>query len=94
MTTGLEQQLAAERERADYAWRNTNIIEKARQEEMAKRDAAEREAALLREALEPFADIRYPDAFPDGAGFASRRNGGHVRYGDIRRARELLRSNA
>ena len=51
------------------------------------------ELALLREALEPFADIRYPDAVPDGAGFASRRNGRHVSYGDIRRARELLRSN-
>ena len=94
MTTKLEQQLAAERERADYAWRTTNTIEKVRQDEMAKRDAAEREVALLREALEPFADIRYPDAVPDGAGFASRRNGRHVSYGDIRRARELLRSNA
>jgi hypothetical protein len=34
----LEAKLAAEKERADYAWRNTNTIEKARQEEMAKRD--------------------------------------------------------
>lgn len=39
----LELQLAAERERADFAWQNTRIIEKARQEEMHKRDA-EREA--------------------------------------------------
>ena len=94
MTTELEHQLAAVRERADYAWRNTNTIERARQEEMAKRDAAEREVALLREALEPFADIRFLDALPDGAGFAARRNGRHVSYGDIRRARELLRPNA
>lgn len=36
---GLLTQLAAERERADYAWRNANVIEKARQKEMAKRDA-------------------------------------------------------
>ena len=51
------------------------------------------EIKRLRDALEPFADIRYPDAFPDGAGFASRRNGAHVSYGDIKRARELLLSN-
>jgi hypothetical protein len=31
-------ELAAAKESADYAWRNTNTIEKARQEEMAKRD--------------------------------------------------------
>lgn len=31
-------QVAVEKERADYAWRNANTIEKARQEEMAKRD--------------------------------------------------------
>lgn len=30
--------LATEKERADYAWRNTRTIEAARQEEMAKRD--------------------------------------------------------
>lgn len=35
---GLDDGKASERERADYAWRNTNTIEKARQEEMAKRD--------------------------------------------------------
>lgn len=34
----LQRIVAAERERADYVWRNTNTIEKARQEEMAKRD--------------------------------------------------------
>lgn len=49
------------------------------------------EIKRLRTALEPFADIRYPENyFPDGAGFASRRNGGHVSYGDIKRAREVL----
>lgn len=35
----LQAQLEAQKERADYAWRNTNTIERARQEEMAKRDA-------------------------------------------------------
>lgn len=34
----LERMLAAEKERAEYALRNLNITEKARQEEMAKRD--------------------------------------------------------
>ena len=34
----LEALLTTEKERADYAWRNTNTIEKARQDEMAKRD--------------------------------------------------------
>lgn len=96
MTTDLERQLAAEKERADYAWKNARTIEAARQEEMSKRDAAERENTLLRAALAPFADIRAADseALPDGAGFAARTNGSHVTYGDIRRARELLRSNA
>jgi len=37
----LTQQLVAERERADYAWRNARTIEAARVEEMRKRDAAE-----------------------------------------------------
>lgn len=46
----LERQVAAEKERADYAWRNTNTIEKARQEETAKRDAlTEQVAALTKE---------------------------------------------
>lgn len=43
--------LAAETERADYAWRNTRAIEAARQEEMAKRDALQAEVALLRTHL-------------------------------------------
>ena len=30
--------IATQIERADYAWRNTNVIEKAYQEERAKRD--------------------------------------------------------
>lgn len=34
----LERMLAAEKERAEYALRNLTITEKARQEEMAKRD--------------------------------------------------------
>lgn len=42
-------------ERADYAWRNTNVIEKANQEEMAKRDAAERDVERLREVLQEIA---------------------------------------
>ena len=94
MNTNLEKQLAVEKERADYAWKNTCSIDAARQKEMSMRDAAEHEVAVLREALEPFADISFYNSLPDGAGFASRRNGAHVSYGDIRRARELLRSNA
>jgi hypothetical protein len=39
----LEAQLAAEKERADYAWKNTNTIEKARQE-CEEKLTAEREA--------------------------------------------------
>jgi hypothetical protein len=48
MSGDLERQLAAERERADYAWRNTRTIEAARQEEMRKRDVAEAALAELR----------------------------------------------
>jgi chromosome segregation ATPase len=47
----LTRQLATERERADYAWRNARTIEAARQEEMRKRDAAEAENARLRTLL-------------------------------------------
>jgi len=47
----LARQLAAEKERADYAWRNTRTIEAARQEEMRKRDAAEADNARLRALL-------------------------------------------
>lgn len=43
-----EAKLATQIERADYAWRNTNVIEKARQEEMAKRDAL---AAAIRDVF-------------------------------------------
>lgn len=42
---------ASSNERADYAWRNTNTIERARQEEMAKRDALQAEVAMLRHHL-------------------------------------------
>jgi hypothetical protein len=51
MSEDLKRQLAAEKERADYAWKNTRTIEAARQEEMRKRDAAETENTKLREAL-------------------------------------------
>lgn len=47
----LQRDLAAEKERADYAWRNASGIEKARQEEMAKRDALQAEVAALRHYL-------------------------------------------
>lgn len=45
---GLEDGKTTESERADYAWRNTNTIEKARQEEMARRDAIQ---AILRQLI-------------------------------------------
>ena len=54
---GLLTQLAAERERADYAWRNANVIEKARQEEMAKRDLLQAEVATLRHHLTELAKL-------------------------------------
>ena len=44
----LERQVAAEKERAEYAVRNLAITEKARQEELARRDElTEQVAALL-----------------------------------------------
>jgi hypothetical protein len=43
--------MASANERADYAWRNTHTIEKARQEEMVKRDALQTEVAMLRHHL-------------------------------------------
>ena len=52
MNTNLEKQLAVEKERADYAWKNTCSIDAARQKEMSRRDAADHEVAVLREALE------------------------------------------
>lgn len=36
---GLEAEIAAQTERADFAWRNTNTIAKSHQELMAERDA-------------------------------------------------------
>lgn len=50
---GLDDGKAAESDRADYAWRNTNTVEKARQEEMAKRDALEATIVALLEILFP-----------------------------------------
>lgn len=52
-----EAKLATQIERADYAWRNTNVIEKAYQEERAKRDE-------LLAALEKFVawNKRYPSS--------------------------------
>lgn len=47
----LQTQLSAQIESADYAWRNANVIEKARQEEMAKRDELQAEVAILRHHL-------------------------------------------
>ena len=47
----ITRQLAVERERADYAWRNTRTVEAARQEEMLRRDAAEADNARLRTLL-------------------------------------------
>ena len=44
----MTRKLATERERADYARRNTRIIEAARVEEMRKRDAAEQDARRYR----------------------------------------------
>lgn len=41
-------QVDAQKERADYAWRNTNTIDKAYQQERAKRDELQAEVALLR----------------------------------------------
>lgn len=58
----LTRQLAAERERADYAWRNTRTIEAARQEEMRKRDAAEAENAKLRTLAKDVLDTRNAEA--------------------------------
>lgn len=53
----LQKQLATERDRADYAWRNTNTIEKARQEEMVKRDALQTEAAALKPTIVSLLEI-------------------------------------
>jgi hypothetical protein len=44
-------QIAVEKERADYAWRNTRAIEKARKEEMSKRDEL---LAALKEVVRVF----------------------------------------
>lgn len=58
----LTRQLAAEKERADYAWRNTRTIEAARQEEMRRRDAAETGLATLRKLAQAVLDARDKEA--------------------------------
>ncbi len=55
-------ELEAERERADYAWRNTRTIEAARQEEMRKRDAAEAALETLRRLAKASLDARDREA--------------------------------
>lgn len=62
MRDELTKQLAAERERADYAWRNTQAIEAARQEEMRKRDAAEAALKVLRGLAQAGLDARDKEA--------------------------------
>lgn len=52
------EQLATERERADYAWRNTRTIEAARQEEMRRRDELEFELHTLRILAQASLDAR------------------------------------
>lgn len=49
--------MASANERADYAWRNANTIEKARQEEMAKRDTLQAEVVTLRHHLTELAKV-------------------------------------
>lgn len=58
----LTRQLATERERADYAWRNTRTVEEARQEEMRRRDAAEARLATLRKLAQAVLDARNKEA--------------------------------
>lgn len=58
----LTRQLYAERERADYAWRNTRTVEAARQEEMRRRDAAETGLATLRKLAQAVLDARNKEA--------------------------------
>lgn len=62
MTEELTRQLATERERADYAWRNTRTIEAARQEEMRRRDVAEAALANLRKLARAVLDARDKEA--------------------------------
>jgi hypothetical protein len=62
MSADFERQLEAERERADYAWRNTRTIEAARQEEMRKRDEVEFELHTLRILAQASLDAREAEA--------------------------------
>lgn len=54
----LQRELAAEKERADYAWRNTTTIERARQEEMAKRDSLTQQRDELLAAVENLIKVK------------------------------------
>ena len=58
----LVKELNTQRERADYAWRNTRTIEAARQEEMRRRDAAEAKLATLRTLAQASLDARDKEA--------------------------------
>lgn len=49
--TAMRAGMASANERADYAWRNANTIEKARQEEMAKRDKLTKSEAALKATI-------------------------------------------
>lgn len=62
MTEELTRQLTAERERADYAWKNTRTIEAARQEEMRRRDELEFELHTLRILAQASLDARDREA--------------------------------
>lgn len=86
----LSRELAAERQRADYAWQNARTLEDARQKEMALRDALVHENTRLRTALEPFSDIGSVEVFEDAC-IAVRTNGTPVTHGDVCHARQLLR---
>lgn len=49
----LEAQLKAEAERADYAWRNTRLIEKDRQELLERLKSSEARCKLLEQNVPP-----------------------------------------
>ena len=57
----LQSDLAREKDRADYAWRNTNTIEKSRQEEMAKRDELLAALERLLYCVEPDANQKWAE---------------------------------
>lgn len=55
-------ELATAKESAEYAWKNTNTVEAARQDEMRKRDAAEAGLATLRKLAQASLDARDSEA--------------------------------